>query len=134
MDDYPLLNLFWSMLHIFLFVVWFFLLFKTLTDVFRSKDLGGWGKTGWTVLILVLPYLGVLIYLIARGGSMASRDQEQAQAADAALRSYIKNAAGTSADGEASGHVAELAKLSELRTSGALSDDEFQKAKEKLLV
>ncbi len=83
-QDYPLLNLFWTMLEIFLWVLWFFLLFRVIFDIFRSHDLGGWGKTLWLIFVIVLPFLGVFIYLIARGGSMADRDARQAQAADAA--------------------------------------------------
>ncbi|MET9436798.1 SHOCT domain-containing protein [Streptomyces sp. NPDC006551] len=133
MDDYPLLNLFLTMLELFLFVVWFFLLFKIVTDVFRSHDLGGWGKAGWTVFIIVLPFLGVLIYLIARGKSMASRDVEQAQAADAAFKAYIKDAAATQGSGDADSHAEVLVKLADLRAGGVITEAEFQKAKDKLL-
>ncbi|MFJ8667627.1 SHOCT domain-containing protein [Streptomyces sp. NPDC093600] len=134
MDDYPLLNLFLTMLEFFLFVVWFFLLFKIITDIFRSHDLGGWGKAGWSVLIIVLPFLGVFIYLIARGKGMASRDVEQARAADAAFKAYIKDAAATpGSNGVTDNHVEDLAKLVDLRAQGAITEVEFQKAKDKLL-
>jgi hypothetical protein len=138
MDDYPLLNLFWTMLLLFLWVLWFFLLFKILTDIFRSHDMGGWGKAGWTVFVIVLPFLGVLVYLIARGRSMTERDMEQAKQSEAAFRAYVRDAAGSSGDGGGGGgktteHVQELAKLAELKKEGALTDDEFQKAKAKLL-
>ncbi|OKI16330.1 SHOCT domain-containing protein [Streptomyces sp. CB03911] len=131
--DYPLLSLFWTMLEFFLFILWCFLLFKIITDIFRSHDMGGWGKAGWTVFIIVLPFLGVFVYLIARGNSMATRDLEQAQAADAAFRSYVQDAAGGQGDGTADSHVDDLAKLADLRSSGAISESEFQKAKGKLL-
>ena len=135
MDDYPLLNLFWTMLEFFLWILWFFLLFKIITDIFRSRDMGGWGKAGWTIFVILLPLIGVLVYLIARGGSMGERDLEQAQRADAAFKSYIKDAAGPSAGGGAVGsHVDELAKLADLKNSGAITEAEFQKAKDKLLV
>ncbi|GAA1188854.1 putative membrane protein [Kitasatospora gansuensis] len=130
MDDYPLLNLFWTMMWIFLWVLWFFLLFKIITDIFRSHDMGGWGKAGWLLFVIVLPYLGVLVYLIARGKSMTRRDTEQAQQADAAFKEYIRNAA--SAPG-GSGGVDELAKLAALKEQGALTEEEYRKAKEKLL-
>ena len=72
-QDYPLLNLFWTMLELFLWVLWFFLLFRVIIDIFRSHDLGGWGKALWLIFVIVLPYLGVFVYLIARGASMGER-------------------------------------------------------------
>ncbi|MFI9330975.1 SHOCT domain-containing protein [Kitasatospora sp. NPDC052868] len=135
MDDYPMLNLFWTMLEFFLFVLWFFLLFKIISDIFRSHDMGGWGKAGWVIFVILLPFLGVFVYLIARGRSMGERDVEQARQADAAFKAYIKEAADTQpgGGGGAGGHVDELAKLADLRNSGAITEEEFQKAKEKLL-
>ncbi|MFD8593831.1 SHOCT domain-containing protein [Kitasatospora sp. NPDC059646] len=138
--DYPLLNIFWTMLELFLWILWFFLLFKIITDIFRSHDMGGGAKAGWTILVILLPFLGVLIYLIVRGGSMHERDLEQAKQADAAFQDYIRRAAGTGtgpgqggAAPSASGHVDDLARLAELRNSGALTDEEYQRAKDKLL-
>ncbi|QKW20039.1 SHOCT domain-containing protein [Kitasatospora sp. NA04385] len=138
MDNYPLLNIFWTMLELFLWILWFFLLFKIITDIFRSEDMGGWGKAGWTIFVILLPFLGVLVYLIARGGSMHQRDAEQARKADAAFQDYVRRAAGTggaSSGGGAgsTGHVEDLAKLADLKSSGALSEEEYQRAKEKLL-
>ncbi|MFD7642161.1 SHOCT domain-containing protein [Kitasatospora sp. NPDC059795] len=137
--DYPLLNIFWTMLELFLWILWFFLLFKIITDIFRSQDMGGGAKAGWTVLVILLPFIGVLVYLIVRGGSMHERDVDQARQADAAFQAYIRKAAGT-APGEggdkppaATGHVDDLARLAELRNSGALTDEEYQRAKDKLL-
>jgi hypothetical protein len=75
----PLLNLFWTMFELFLWVLWFFLLFRIIVDIFRSDDLGGWGKTLWLIFVIVLPFLGVFVYLIARGSSMGERDARQAQ-------------------------------------------------------
>ncbi|MER6299313.1 SHOCT domain-containing protein [Kitasatospora sp. NPDC001539] len=134
--DYPLLNIFWTMLELFLWVLWFFLLFKIITDIFRSHDLSGWGKAGWLILVILLPLLGVLVYLIARGQSMGKRDLEQAQQADAAVRAYIRDAAGTPAEGGGGGgsHVEDLARLADLRDRGAISDEEYRKAKDKLLM
>ncbi|MFF4340727.1 SHOCT domain-containing protein [Kitasatospora sp. NPDC001540] len=139
MDNYPLLNIFWTMLELFLWILWFFLLFKIITDIFRSDDMGGWGKAGWTIFVILLPFLGVLVYLIARGGSMHQRDVDQARKADAAFQDYVRRAAGTGGSGAApgggsGGHVEDLAKLAELRNSGALSEEEYQRAKDKLLV
>nr|BFD90333.1 SHOCT domain-containing protein [Kitasatospora sp. Xyl93] len=147
--DYPVLNIFWTMLELFLWILWFFLLFKIITDIFRSHDLSGWGKAGWLVLVIVLPLIGVLAYLIARGQSMGRRDVEQAQRSEDAFRAYIRDAAGSApggvgatatgvgtATGPGAGrsHVDDLAKLADLRDRGAISDEEYQKAKEKLLV
>lgn len=132
MDDYPLLNLFWTMLWFFLWIMWLFLLFKVITDIFRDHELNGWAKAGWLVLCILLPYLGVLIYVIARGKSMTQRDLKQARESEAAFQSYIRKAAGTSGDGKA-GSVDELARLAELKDKGAITDEEFEKAKAKVL-
>ncbi|MGX1270638.1 SHOCT domain-containing protein [Streptomyces phaeoluteigriseus] len=128
MDDYPLLNLFWTMLWLFLWVMWFFLLFKVITDIFRDDTLSGWGKAGWLVFALVLPYLGVLVYLVVRGKSMGERDVKQAREHEEAVRQYIRSTAGSGG-----GSVDELHKLSTLRDKGDLSQEEFEKAKTKLL-
>src|SRR6478609_5186117 len=127
MDNYPLLDIFWTMLELFLWILWFFLLFKIITDIFRSEDMGGWGKAGWTVFVILLPFLGVLVYLIARGGSMHQRDVDQARKADAAFQDYVRRAAGSgggSSGGGSTGHVEDLAKLADLKNSGALSEEE----------
>lgn len=141
MDDYPLLNLFWTMLWLFLWVMWFFLLFRVIVDVFRSDDLGGWAKACWLVLVLVLPYLGVLIYVIARGTSMGTRDVRDAKERDAAFKAYVREAAGSSDAGssDANGaprgsHVEDLSRLADLKDKGALTEEEYQRAKTKLLV
>ncbi len=137
MTNYPLLNLFWTMLEFFIWILWFFLLFKILADIFRSHDMSGWGKAGWIVLVIILPFIGVLAYVITRGRSMGLRDQEQAQKADAAFKQYIRDAAAPPTDGVSAstgaGHVEELSRLADLKANGALSEDEFQKAKDKLL-
>ncbi|MEV5599838.1 SHOCT domain-containing protein [Streptomyces sp. NPDC052299] len=135
MDDYPLLNLFWTMLWFFLWIMWLFLLFRVIMDIFRSDDLGGWAKAGWLILALVLPYLGVLIYVIARGKSMGKRDVQEAKERDAAFKAYIRDAAGTEGGGHRSGgHVDDLSKLADLKDKGAITEDEYQRAKSKLLV
>ncbi|SOD72471.1 putative oligomerization/nucleic acid binding protein [Jatrophihabitans sp. GAS493] len=127
--DYPLLNLFWTMLEIFIWVLWLFLLIKIFTDIFRSQDLGSWGKAGWAIVILLLPFLGSLIYLIARGSSMHTRDIEAAKSADQAMRSYIQATAATSTSSTAE----ELHKLADLRDRGVLTAAEFDAQKAKLL-
>ncbi|WP_406094455.1 SHOCT domain-containing protein [Streptomyces sp. NBC_01013] len=136
MDDYPLLNLFWTMLWFFLWIMWLFLLFRVIMDIFRSDDLNGWAKAGWLILALVLPYLGVLIYVIARGRSMGTRDVREAKERDAAFKAYVREAANSPDAGGTSrgGHVEDLAKLADLKDKGALSEEEYQRAKSKLLV
>ncbi|MFD8755504.1 SHOCT domain-containing protein [Kitasatospora sp. NPDC059577] len=132
--DYPLLNIFWTMLELFVWILWFFLLFKIITDIFRSHDLSGWGKAGWLILVILLPLIGVLIYLIARGQSMGRRDIEQARQNDAAFKAYIRDAAASdAASGGGAGHVDDLAKLADLKEKGAISEEEYQKAKDKIL-
>ncbi|SDT26596.1 SHOCT domain-containing protein [Jiangella sp. DSM 45060] len=131
MDDYPLLNLFLTMLWFFLFIAWIWLLVTLLTDVFRSKDLGGWTKALWTVFILVLPLFGALIYLIARGSGMAERMAADYQRRDEAFREYVRDAA---SDGAGASTADELTKLARLRDEGVLSPEEFQSQKAKLLV
>ncbi|MFE5487355.1 SHOCT domain-containing protein [Streptomyces sp. NPDC056527] len=130
MDDYPLLNVFWTMLWFFIWIMWLFLLFKVITDIFRDHDMNGWAKAGWLILCIVLPYLGVLIYVIARGKSMTQRDLKQAKESEAAFQSYIRKAAGTTSGG---GHADELARLAELKEKGAITNEEFEKAKAKVL-
>ncbi|WP_395296717.1 SHOCT domain-containing protein [Kitasatospora hibisci] len=141
MDNYPLLNIFWTMLELFLWILWFFLLFKIITDIFRSHDLSGWGKAGWLILVILIPLIGVLAYVIARGRSMGERDVAQAQRNEAAFKAYIRDAAtetpaqgaGTGGGGGGRSHVEDLAKLADLKASGAISEEEYQKAKDKLL-
>ncbi|MEV6165497.1 SHOCT domain-containing protein [Streptomyces sp. NPDC052052] len=135
MQNYPLLNLFWTMLWFFLWIMWLFLLFKVIADIFRSDDLGGWAKAGWLIVALVLPYLGVLLYVIVRGKAMGKRDIEEAQQRDAAFRRYVREAAAPDASAaKKGGHVEDLTRLAELRDRGALTDEEYQRAKTKLLV
>ncbi|WP_329619301.1 SHOCT domain-containing protein [Streptomyces sp. NBC_01255] len=131
MDDYPLLNVFWTMLWFFLWIMWLFLLFKVITDIFRDHDLGGWGKAGWLIFCILLPYLGVLVYVIARGKSMGQRDIKQAKASEAAFQDYIRKTAGTGPS--TGGSTAELARLADLKEKGAITDEEFEKAKAKVL-
>lgn len=130
--DYPLLNLFWTMLYLFLWIAWLFLLFRIIFDIFRSRDLGGWGKAGWMILVFILPWLGALIYLIARGGSMHERDAQQARDSQAAMDAYISDRVKEVRPSAAS-PVDELAKLADLHKSGAISDEEFATMKAKVL-
>ena len=125
--DYPVLGVFWSMLMFFIWIAWIILVFRIFVDVFRSPDIGGFGKAFWCIFVIVLPFLGVLVYLIVHGGGMAQRDVDQARQNEAAFRSYIRDTAGTG------GTADELTKLADLHARGALSDDEFAAQKAKLL-
>ena len=126
--DYPLLGMFWTFLWFFLWIAWIVVLFRVIFDIFRSKDMGGWGKALWVIFVVFLPFLGVLVYLIARGHSMSERDYQDAAAQDKAFQSYVRSAAGTGG-----GSADELVKLADLRDKGVISDAEFQAQKAKLL-
>jgi ABC-type multidrug transport system fused ATPase/permease subunit len=125
-SSYPLLSLFWSMFEFFLLVVWIWLLIWVFIDIFRSRDLSGWAKALWVLFVVILPYLGVLVYLIARGGSMHERAEQQARRQDEAWRSYVQQSAGTST-------ADQLAKLADLRDRGVISAAEFESEKAKVL-
>lgn len=127
--DYPLLSAFWTMLWFFLWIMWFILLFRIITDIFRDDRLSGWAKTGWLVFCIVLPFLGVFVYVIARGKNMGRREVSQARAQQEEFNAYIRQ---TAAGGRSSS-VDELAKLSEIRDRGAITDEEFRRAKELVL-
>jgi hypothetical protein len=124
---YPLLDVFWTMFEIFAFVLWFWLLFVVLTDIFRSQDLSGLGKTGWTIFVIFLPLIGILAYLLVRGRSMNQRAARQAQQQDEAFRSYVQEAAGPPSSAD------QLAKLADLRQRGVISSAEFENEKSKVL-
>ena len=125
----PLLDVFLTMMWFFLWVLWFFLLFRVIMDIFRSRDLGGWGKTGWLVFAIILPFVGVLVYLIARGGTMADREAAQMQAKDEANRAHIRQAAAH----DGSSTADELTKLVDMRDRGVISDADYEAGKEKVL-
>jgi Short C-terminal domain/Phospholipase_D-nuclease N-terminal len=128
-SSYPLLDAFLTMLWIFLFIIWIWLLIVVFADIFRSRDLSGWGKGLWVLFIIILPWLGVLIYLIARGGKMHERQIEQAQAQQQAFRQYVQETAASSSTDSAD----QLAKLADLRDKGVISEAEFQQQKSKVL-
>ncbi len=127
--NYPLLDVFLSIVYFFLWVLWFMLLFWILLDIFRSDDLSGWAKAGWLVLVIILPLIGVLAYLIARGHTMQERQAREAKARDEEFRAYVREAAG--ADGQSQSD--ELAKLASLRQRGVINEQEFEQAKAKVL-
>jgi Short C-terminal domain/Phospholipase_D-nuclease N-terminal len=125
-SSYPLLNIFWSILEFFVWVLWFWLLIMVIIDIFRSRDLPGWAKALWVLFVVVIPLIGVLVYLIARGDKMHERAERQAIRQDEALRNYVNQSAPpNSAD--------QLAKLADLHDKGVLTDDEFQREKAKVL-
>lgn len=124
--NYPLLDVFLSMLWFFLWILWIWLVVWILMDIFRSDDMGGWAKAGWTIMIVFLPLLGVLIYVIARGGKMQQRQQRDIQQADAEFRDRVREAAGTST-------ASQLSQLADLHARGVLSDAQFEREKEKVL-
>jgi hypothetical protein len=126
--DYPLLGLMWTMLMVFLWVAWIILLIRIFGDIFRSDDMGGWAKALWSLLVLFLPFLGVFVYLIARGGGMVERDMKAAQASEAAFQDYVRQTASSSTS-----TADELVKLAELRDSGVLTAEEFEAQKASLL-
>jgi ABC-type multidrug transport system fused ATPase/permease subunit len=128
--DYPLLGIFWTTLVIFLWIAWIFLLIRIFADIFRNHEMGGVAKAFWTIFVIFLPFLGVLVYLIAHGGDMARRDVQQAAANEAAMQDYIRNVATTSGSG---GTADELAKLADLRSQGVINDAEFEAQKAKIL-
>src|ERR1700751_3973372 len=126
-SSYPLLNLFWTILEIFLWVIWIWILIWIFIDIFRSHDLSGWAKALWFLFVLFIPLVGVLVYLIVRGGSMHERTVQQAQQQDKEARQYIREAAGTQSTAD------QLTKLAELRDKGVISADEFEREKAKIL-
>ncbi|MDQ0989521.1 SHOCT domain-containing protein [Streptomyces sp. V3I7] len=128
--DYPLLSAFWTMLWFFLWVMWFILLVRIVFDIFRDDSLGGWGKAGWLLFVLLLPFLGVFVYLIVRGTSMGEREIKQARAQQSAVDAYVRETAGA---GGRPSSADELTKLSEMRSRGDITDDEFRRAKELVL-
>lgn len=127
-SGYPLLDVFWTMLWLFLWILWIFLLIRIINDIFRSPDLSGGAKALWTIFLIVLPLLGALAYLVARGARMHEHETRRADAAETAFRSYIREAAGTSAS-----VAEEIGKLASLRDSGILTSAEFEAEKAWLL-
>jgi len=124
---YPLADLFGTMLGLFVFFIWFWLLIVIFGDIFRSRDMGGGVKALWIIFVIVLPFLGIFIYLIARGGKMHEHAVQQAQQQDQELRAYVQDAAGSQSSAD------QLAKLADLRDRGVISAEEFAREKAKVL-
>jgi ABC-type multidrug transport system fused ATPase/permease subunit len=126
--SYPLLGAFWTIFMIFLWVIWFWILITIFIDIFRSHDLSGWAKALWFIFILIIPLIGVLVYLIARGGKMHEHAVQAAQQQDQEFRAYVQEAAGTEAS-----PADQLAKLADLRDRGVITPEEFEREKAKVL-
>ena len=126
--DYPFLNIFWTMIIFFAWVVWIWMMITILGDVFRRRDMSGWGKAAWTVFLIVLPFLGALFYLVSNSEGLADRNLKQAQAARAEFDDYVKTVA---QDG--GGAAAEIEKAKSLLDTGAIDQREFEAIKSKAL-
>ena len=127
--QYPILDFFLTMLYFFLFIIWIWLLITVFIDIFRSHDIGGWVKALWVIFVIVLPFLGVFVYLIARGGKMHERAANEAAQQQKAFDDYVKQTAGASGDTSAD----QLSKLADLKSQGVLTDAEFDAQKAKIL-
>jgi hypothetical protein len=125
--DYPFLDVFWTMILFFLWVAWIWTLIGVVGDVFRRHDISGWGKAAWTLFLIAVPFLGVLIYLIAHGQGMAERRLEEANAARAQMDEYVKSVA------DGGGAASEIDKAKRLLDSGAITQAEFEDLKRKAL-
>jgi len=126
--DYPMLGVFWSLLLVFLWIAWLMALFNMLVDIFRDDELSGLAKGFWLLFVLVLPFLGLFVYLVVRGPGMGRRRAEQARASQEAVEDYIRRTAGT-----ARSVADEIDKLDDLRRRGALTDAEFERQKAMVL-
>ncbi len=125
---YPLADLFGTMLGFFLLIIWFWLLIIVFSDIFRSRDLGGGAKALWVIFVIILPFLGIFVYLIARGGKMHERAAAQAAQQQEAFDAYVKETAGKGTD-----PTEQLAKLADLKQQGVITDAEFESQKAKIL-
>ena len=125
--SYPLLGAFWTIFLIFLWVIWFWILITVFIDIFRSHDLSGWAKMLWFVFVLFFPLIGVLVYLIVRGGKMHERAARQAQQQEEQFRGYVQEVAGSESVAD------QLAKLADLRDRGVITAEEFDREKAKVL-
>jgi Short C-terminal domain/Phospholipase_D-nuclease N-terminal len=125
--DYPFMDVLWSMIIFFFWVIWIWIVITVLIDVFRRDDIGGWGKAAWVIFVVILPWLGVLIYLIVESDGMRERGMKQAQAQKREFDDYVRDTAG------GGGSAGEIAKAKELLDAGAITQDEFQALKAKAL-
>jgi len=125
--DYPLLEVFWTMLIFFAFFIWIWILITVFGDIFRRRDIGGWGKTGWIVFVIILPYLGVFVYLIAEHKGMTERSIKQAESQQAQMDQYVKSVAGSTDPAQ------QIANAKQLLEQGTISQAEFDQLKQKAL-
>jgi hypothetical protein len=133
-SNYPLLNLFLTMLWFFLWIMWLMLLFRVFADIFRDDQLSGWAKAGWCISVCLLPFLGVFVYLIARGRGMGEREYRRAQRQEEAFHAYVREAAREPATPtSARGNVADLERLAGLRNHGDITEAEYERAKARVL-
>ena len=126
-SSYPLLNVFWTIFIVFLWVIWIWVLIWIFIDIFRSQDLSGWAKTLWFLFVLFIPLIGVLVYLIARGGKMQEHAVQAQRRQDQEFRTYVQEAAGSQSTAD------QLAKLADLHDRGDITDAEFERQKAKIL-
>jgi hypothetical protein len=129
MTGYPLLDVFLTMMWFFIWFLWIFLLVRIIFDIFRSHELNGWAKAAWLIFVIILPFLGVFVYLIARGHKMAEHDERDRARQQEQFKQYVQEAAGSSGGGNAE----ELNKLADLHSRGVLTDEEFAAQKAKVL-
>ena len=128
-SSYPILDAFLTMLYFFLFIIWIWLLITVFIDIFRSRDLGGGAKALWVIFVIIVPFLGVFVYLIARGGKMHERAAAEAAQQQQAFDQYVRETAGTGGEDTAS----QLSKLADLKSQGVITDAEFEAQKAKVL-
>lgn len=125
--DYPLLSAFWTMLVFFGLLLWLYLLCVVISDIFRSRDLSGWGKAGWLTAVILLPFFGVLTYTVFRGDSMGERALDDARRQQSMYQAFRPSAV------QSQGVADEMTKLVDLRRNGEISEEEFQRAKSRVL-
>jgi putative oligomerization/nucleic acid binding protein/phospholipase D-like protein len=125
--DYPFLDVLWTMIIFFVWITWIWMMILILSDVFRRRDLSGWGKAGWTIFLIVLPFLGALVYLIAHSDGMAERRAQDVQGQKAQMDDYVRSVAGSG------GPAAEIDKAKQLLDSGAINQAEYEALKAKAL-
>jgi hypothetical protein len=123
--DYPFMDVLWSMIIFFFWLIWIWIVITVLVDIFRRSDISGWAKAAWVIFVVILPWLGVLIYLIAQHDGMRERSISQAQQQKEQFDDYVREAAGGSAD--------QIAKAKALRDDGTITQDEFERLKAKAL-
>jgi Short C-terminal domain/Phospholipase_D-nuclease N-terminal len=131
--DYPFLDIFWTMLVFFMWVIWFWILITVLIDLFGRHDISGWLKAAWALFVIILPYLGVLIYLIAQGKGMAERRSQQIRASEAAFDDRVRSVAGSGGGGGGGDAADQIHKAKALLDSGAITQAEFDQIKAKAL-